>query len=271
MSESFITPTQGDYIQHHLRYLQLNLHNFTFSDGGFFTLNLDTLGMSILTGLVFFCLFRYAAKRMKSGVPGKLQNFVEMVVEYVAQLIKDSFHGRSKLIAPLSLTIFVWIWIMNFMDLIPVDILSVPLYHLGILSPTFRLVPTVDINLTFALSSTVFLLILFYNASCKGAKELSKEWLAAPFHVWLFPINILFHLIEEVVKPVSLALRLYGNMFAGELIFLLIAALPWWIQWTVGGVWALFHILVITIQAFVFMMLTVTYLGMAHGSESGHH
>ncbi|MFA6409036.1 MAG: F0F1 ATP synthase subunit A [Gammaproteobacteria bacterium] len=271
MSESFLTPTQGDYIQHHLHHLQLNLHNFTISDGGFYTLNLDTLIISILTGLVFFCLFRSAAKKMQSGVPNKLQNFVEMIVEYVAQLIKDSFHGRSKLIAPLSLTIFVWIWLMNFMDLLPVDILCVPLYHLGILDPTFRLVPTEDVNLTFALSLTVFFLILFYNANTKGAKELSHEWLAAPFNVWLFPINILFHLIEEITKPVSLALRLYGNMFAGELIFLLIAALPWWIQWTVGGLWSLFHVLVITIQAFIFMMLTITYLSMAHGSESGTH
>jgi len=264
-------PTEGEYIQHHMTYLQLNLHDLTLSNGGFLTLNLDTLLTSILIGSLFFSLFYFVAKKAQSGVPGKLQNFIEMVVEFVQQLVKDTFHGRSSLIAPLALTIFVWIWLMNFMDLLPVDILSLISNTFGFDDITFRLVPTEDVNLTFALSISVFILVIFYNFKVKGLKEFTKEIFFTPFNRWLLPLNLLFHCIEEIVKPISLSLRLFGNMFAGELIFLLIAALPWWIQWTAGGVWALFHILVITIQAFIFMMLTVIYLSMASNTESGHH
>lgn len=151
------------------------------------------------------------------------------------------------------------------MDLLPVDFLPRIAAACGL--PYFRAVPTADVNLTFALSLSVFILIIFYNCKIKGFRGLSKEILCSPFGPWLFPLNIVFRIIEECVKPLSLALRLFGNLFAGELIFILIALLPWWIQWTAGGIWAIFHILIITIQAFIFMMLTVIYISMAHESH----
>jgi F-type H+-transporting ATPase subunit a len=256
--------TSGEYVQSHLNYWQLNLHNFHFGNGGFWTLNLDTLAISIFTGLIFLLIFRSVAKKVTSGVPGKMQNVVEMVFDFVQGMVKDAFHGKSQLVAPLALTIFVWIWLMNFMDLIPVDLLPRILSLFGV--KDFRPVPTDDLNLTFGLSSAVFFLIIFYNIKIKGT-SLFGEILTKPFGVWLFPINIFFRVLEEVVKPVSLALRLYGNMFAGELIFVLIALLPWWIQWTLGGIWSIFHILIITLQAFIFMMLTIVYISMAHQSH----
>lgn len=256
--------TQSEYIQHHLTYLQLNLHNFRFGDGGFWTLNLDTLAVSITLGIVFLLLFRKAAKLAVSGVPGKLQNFVEMVFEFVQSMIKEAFHGRSELLAPLALTIFIWTFLMNFMDLLPVDLFPKFLTAFGIYD--IRSVPTDDLNVTFAMSISVFVLMIFYNIKVKGT-HLLKEILSWPFGWWLFPVNILFRLLEDIVKPVSLSLRLYGNMFAGELIFVLIALLPWWIQWTLGGMWSLFHVLIITIQAFIFMMLTIVYISMANQSH----
>lgn len=264
-------PSQGEYIQHHMRYLQLNLHNFTFSNGGFLTLNLDTLITSICLGVFFLTIFYCAIRKISNDVPGKLQNFVEMIVEFVQQIVKDTFHGRSALIAPLALTIFVWIWLMNFMDLLPVDLATLIGRIFGLSSVEFRSVPTEDVNLTFALSISVFGLIIFYNFNVKGTKFFTKEIFCSPFTPWVWPLNLLFHCIEEITKPISLSLRLFGNMFAGELIFLLIAGLPWWVQWTAGGVWALFHVLVITIQAFIFMMLTIIYLSMASETGEGHH
>ena len=150
---------------------------------------------------------------------------------------------------------------MNFMDLVPVDLFPKLLSYLGV--QDFRCVPTADAMITFGLSLPVFFLIIIYNLRAKGFKGLGKEILVSPFGAWLFPINIVFRLLEECVKPLSLSLRLFGNLFAGELIFILIALLPWWIQWTVGSAWAIFHILIITIQSFIFMMLTIVYLTMA--------
>jgi len=253
--------SQGDYIQHHLTHLQLNLHNFTFSDGGFWTLNIDTLSVSILMGALFLWMFRSVAKRATFRTPGKLQAFVEMVIEFVQQIVKDSFHGKSVFIAPLALTIFVWVFLMNAIDLLPVDLLSRIAQLFGF--DDFAPLATDDTNMTFALSISVFILVVFYNFKAKGVKLLTKEILCDPFGVWLFPANILFRVIDEVVKPLSLSLRLYGNMFAGELIFMLIAFFPWWAQWTAGSIWAIFHILIITLQAFIFMMLTIVYLSMA--------
>jgi F-type H+-transporting ATPase subunit a len=254
--------TSGEYVQHHLKPLAFNLNDMSYYHDGFWTLHLDTLFVSIVLGIFFLTVFRLVAVRAVSGVPGKLQNFVEMVFEFIGGLVKESYHGRSPLVAPLALTIFVWIFLMNFMDLIPVDLLPRIAHMLGF--EYFKAVPTADPNLTFALSLSVFLLILFYNFKVKGLKGLGKEVFTAPFGIWLFPINIAFRLLEEIVKPISLALRLFGNMFAGELIFILIALMPWWIQWTAGGVWAIFHILVITLQAFIFMMLTIVYISIAH-------
>lgn len=258
--------TQGDYIQHHLTHLQLNLHNFTLGDGGFWTLNLDTLGVSIVIGIMFLWIFRLVAKRATFATPNRLQAFIEIIVEFVQQLIKDSFHGRSVLIAPLALTIFIWIFLLNSIDLLPVDFLPRTLQIIGI--NNFCPLATDDTNMTFGLSISIFILLIFYSFKSKGIKLLTKEVFCEPFGIWLFPANILFRVIDEVVKPLSLSLRLYGNMFAGELIFMLIALFPWWAQWTVGSIWSIFHILIITLQAFIFMMLTIVYLSMAQ--ESAH-
>lgn len=257
---SIVALTAGEYIQHHLEYLQLNLHTWKLGNGGFWTLNLDTLGISILCGLLFLWLFRRVAKKATSGQPSPMQNVIEALVEFVQGMVSDMFHGRSTLIAPLALTIFVWVFLLNTMDLIPVDLASRLLGLFGVTK--FRVVATDDPNLTFALSFTVFLLVIFYNCKIKGV-HFGKEILCAPFGPWLFPVNILLRITEELVKPLSLSLRLFGNMFAGELIFFLIALLPWWIQWTVGGIWSVFHVLIIAIQAFIFMTLTVIYLSMA--------
>lgn len=261
---SLLRPTEGEYVQHHLDYLQLNLHTMKLGNGGFWTLNLDTLVISILIGIFFIAVFYWAARKATSGTPGRLQNFVEMIFEFVDSMIKEAFHGKSKLLAPMSLTIFVWIFLMNCMDLLPVDLVPKILALFGI--HAVRAVPTDDLNVTFAMSITVFLLIIFYNVKVKGL-HLIKEIFCSPFGVWLFPVNILFRFLEEIVKPVSLSLRLYGNLFAGELIFVLIALLPWWMQWTLGGIWSLFHLLIITIQAFIFMMLTIVYMSMAVSSH----
>ncbi len=267
MTTSFLHPaTSGEYIQHHLEHLQLNLHTFTWGNGGFWTLYLDTLFLTIIFGALFFGIFRFVVTRLTSERPGKLQNAIEMLVEFVQQLVKEVFHGDSSLVAPLALTIFIWIFSLNALDLIPVDLFSRILFCFGDIHH-FRMVPTDDTNFTFALSLSVFILIIFYNFKAKGFGGFAKEMLTVPFGIWLFPLNIIFRLIEELVKPISLALRLFGNMFAGELIFLLIATMPWWIQWTAGGIWSIFHILVITIQAFVFMMLTIIYLSMAQDSQ----
>lgn len=255
-------PTAGEYIQHHLHQLAFNADQMTLGHQGFWTFHLDTLGVSIFLGSTFLTFFWLAARKATAGVPGRLQNFVEILVEFVQGLVKESFHGKSQLLAPLALTIFVWVFLMNFMDLLPVDLLPRIAMAFGL--PYFRAVPTADVNMTFALSITVFLLIIFYNFKIKGPGGFAKETLTAPFGPWLFPLNVMFRLIEECVKPISLALRLFGNLFAGELIFILIALMPWWIQWTVGGVWAIFHILIIAIQAFIFMMLTIVYISMAH-------
>lgn len=258
--------TSTEYIEHHLNHSQYALTQNSSDESGFFNLNVDTFCVSLFMGLLFLIVFRWVAKRAVVGVPGKLQNFVEMIVEFIDSTVKESYHGKSGLVAPLALTIFVWVFLMNFLDLIPVDALPRIAAFFGF--NHFKSVPTADPNATFAMSLSVFALIIYYNIKIKGGLGLIKEMLTKPFGPWLFPINVAFRLLEEVVKPISLALRLFGNMFAGELIFILIAALlPWWIQWIPGSIWAIFHILIITIQAFIFMMLTVIYISMAHDSH----
>jgi F-type H+-transporting ATPase subunit a len=254
----------AQYIEHHLNHLTLDLRTFTLGGKGFWTLNLDTFVVSVASAFIIFGLLRYIAKRMTEGVPGKLQNFIEIIFEFVQRSVKDAYHGKSKLIAPLALTVFLWIFVMNVMDLLPVDLIPLTLELFGV--PYFKNVPTADPNMTFAMAITVFFLIIFYNITVKGWR-LGKEMLTMPFGIWLFPLNITFRIIEECVKPFALALRLFGNMFAGELIFILIAVLPWWAQWFPGGIWAIFHILIISIQAFIFMMLTIVYLSMAHDTH----
>lgn len=245
--------TTASYITHHLT----NLH----WGEGFFTINLDTLIISWILGIIFLCVFYTAARKATSGIPGGIQNVVEVFMEFVNQQVKDTYHGKSELVAPLALTVFVWIFLMNLMDLIPVDLLPrlagfVGVHHL-------KVVPTADPNLTLALSLSVFLLTIYYNFKVKGL-GLGKELLCSPFGPWFFPFNLLLRLVDELAKPVSLGLRLFGNLYAGELIFILIALLPWYVQWPLGWVWAVFHILIIVLQAFIFMMLTIVYISQAH-------
>jgi len=244
--------TSAAYIEHHL-------NNWQSSNGAF---NLDTLSVSIVLGVLFLSFFYFVARRAHSGVPSGVQNFVELCVESVDKMTKDIFHAKSDLIGPLALTIFAWVFLMSFMDLLPVDLLPCAVQPMGI--EHFRAVPTADLNQTFALSLSVFFLLFFYGIKMKGLRGFTKEILTHPFGPWLFPINIIFRIIEDFSKPFSLAFRLFGNLFAGELIFVLIAALlPWWFQWIPGGIWAIFHILIITLQAFIFMILTIIYLSMA--------
>jgi F-type H+-transporting ATPase subunit a len=262
MESNVITSSQ--YIQHHLEHLTLNLNNFTIGEGtGFWRLNLDTLIVSMLIGLTMMVTMRYVAIRM-SEQPGRLQSFVETVLEFVDNTVQEIFHHKNTFVASLGLTIFLWVFFMNAMDLLPVDGISRFLGLFGI--NNFKVVPTADPNATFAMSISVFALIIFFNIKSKK-QLLVKEMLTFPFGPYLFPLNFMFRIIEECVKPLSLELRLFGNMFAGELIFILIAVMPWWIQWAPGGVWAIFHILIITLQAFLFMMLTIIYLSMANESH----
>ena len=256
--------TSGQYIQHHLEHLSLNLKTMTLGEGGgFWTLNLDTLIVSVSIAILICASLGYVAARMRER-PGKFQNIVEMVIEFVNNAVHDIFHHKTTFIPALALTIFLWVFLMNAMDLLPVDLLPRFLGFFGV--PYFKSVPTADPNATFAMSISVFLLIIFFNLRAKKHRLL-KEMLTFPFGPYLFPVNFAFRIVEECVKPLSLALRLFGNMFAGELIFILIAIMPWWMQWPPGAIWAIFHILVITLQAFLFMMLTIIYLSMAHDAH----
>lgn len=229
---------------------------------GFWTLHLDTLFFSALLGAAFILFFKSAAEKATPGVPGLMQNFAEMMVEFVDTQVKDSFHGTSNLIAPLALTIFCWVFLMNCMDLLPVDLLPNVGAAMGI--EYLRAVPTTDLNLTFAMSISVFALIIFYSIKIKGVIGFGKELMFQPFGPWLLPFNLLLKVVEEIAKPISLGLRLFGNLYAGELIFILITLLPWYLQPLLSFPWAVFHILIITLQAFIFMVLTIVYLSMAH-------
>ena len=268
-----------EYIQHHLTNLKFDLASFQF-DGhasGFWVLNVDSLFFAIVLGALFLFLFRMAAKKATASEPSGLQNFVEMVVDFTDTQVRDIFHGQSRLVAPLALTIFVWVFLINFMDLIPVDALPAAAAEMGI--GYLRVVPSTDLNVTFGLSLSVFALAVFYSIEVKGGWGYAKEFLTHPFGWWLAPFNFLLKLVEELAKPVSLSLRLFGNLYAGELIFILIAlftldaglsllTVPMFaIQVVLGAAWAIFHILIITLQAFIFGMLTIVYMSMAHETE----
>jgi F-type H+-transporting ATPase subunit a len=248
--------TASEYIKHHLGHLTLG------DKDTFWAIHVDTMFFSILLGAVFLFIFYRAAKRATTGVPGGMQNLVEILVEFVDQQVKDSFHGRSKVIAPLALTLFVWIFLMNIVKLLPYDLFPYLAQLAGI--EYLRINPTSDVNATLGMSISVFILIIFYSIYIKGAGGFAKEMFLKPFGVWFLPFNFVLKVVEEIAKPVSLALRLFGNMYAGGLIFTLIALLPWWIQWTLGLSWSLFKMLIILLQAFIFMVLTVVYLSMAH-------
>ena len=270
----------GDYIQHHLQNLQVCKTEggewvWNQCAGNPMAINVDSMFWSVFLGLVFIVLFRGVARKTSAGKPGKFQALVEIIVEFVDGSVKDTFHGKSRLIAPLGLTIFVWVFLMNLMDLIPVDWIPLLAGAAGV--PYMKVVPTTDVNVTFGMSIAVFVLIIFYTIKSKGVlgfvRELTMHPIAPPTRgVGLIaaPVIIAFNVVLEVValiaKPVSLSLRLFGNMFAGELIFILIAMLGLW-QLPLHFLWAVFHILIITLQAFIFMMLTIVYLSLATESH----
>ena len=268
--------TSSDYISHHLQNLQVCKNEagewvWNQCAGNPMAINVDSMFWSLLLGLVFVALFHGVAKKTSAGKPSKFQAFVEIIVEFVDSSVKDTFHGTSRLIAPLALTIFVWVFLMNLMDLIPVDWIPMAASAAGI--PYMKVVPTTDVNVTFGMSIAVFFLIIFYTVLNKGivgfVAELTMHPIAPPtkgLGLIAAPFIIAFNFILESVallaKPVSLSLRLFGNMFAGELIFILIAILGIY-QLPLHFGWAVFHVLIVTLQAFIFMMLTIVYLSLA--------
>lgn len=243
---------------------------------GMMSINVDSMAWSLLLGLIFVGTFYWGAKKATAGVPRGVLSFIELMVEFVDKQVKEAFHADSKLIAPLALTIFCWIFLMNFMDLVPVDWLPLLAQKIGEhafgMDPHhvyFKVVPTTDPNITFAMAVGVFILIIFYSIKMKGVGGFIAELTLQPFsskNVWfqalLVPANLVLESVSLLAKPVSLALRLFGNLYAGELIFILIAMLGMW-QLPAHFVWAVFHILIIILQAFIFMMLTIVYLSMA--------
>ncbi|MDI5935067.1 F0F1 ATP synthase subunit A [Halomonas kalidii] len=266
-------PSPTEYIRHHLQNLTFGKHpdnGWSLANSaeeaqemGFWALHLDTMGWSIAMGALFIWLFRKAGKVATTGVPGTLQNLVEMVIEFVELTVRGAFHGRNPVIAPLALTLFVWIFLMNFLKLIPVDYVPELFLRLGV--DYMKMVPTTDPNATLGMALGVFLLIIYYSLKVKGAGGFAKELSLTPFNHWsLIPFNLVMELIGLLVKPLSLGLRLFGNMFAGEVIFILIALLPFWAIWVLDVPWAIFHILIITLQAFIFTVLSVVYLSQAH-------
>lgn len=285
MAEQAVTPSQ--YIQHHLTNWTFGKHadghwGFAHStveaaEMGFWAIHVDSMLWSVMLGTIFLLVFRSAAKSMTAETPGGFQNFIEWVVDFVNENVRGSFSAKNDLIAPLSLTIFVWVLLMNVMDLVPVDWLP---YLAGVVGQTifavdphhvyFKVVPTTDPNITFGMALAVFVLMLYYSVKIKGVSGFFGELALQPFGKWGLPANLLLEGISLISKPVSLALRLFGNLYAGEMIFILIALLySGGIIWgALGGIlqlgWAIFHILIILLQAFIFMVLTIVYLDMAH-------
>tara|TARA_A100001037_G_C15096333_1_gene611651 strand:- start:23 stop:862 length:840 start_codon:yes stop_codon:yes gene_type:complete len=271
--------TSAEYIQHHLTNLTYGLDsqgNWTFAHEAdypmsFWTVNVDSMAWSVITGLIFTVVFYLGARRATAGVPGALQNAVEMVIDFIDDTTRSVFNYTNPLVAPLALTIFVWVWLMNFMDLIPVDWLPglAAAAHIHYM----KVVPTTDPNITMAMAFSVFGLILYYSIKRKGLGGFFGELAFHPFPKFLMPVNLILEGVTLIAKPLSLGLRLFGNMYAGEMIFVLIAlmftggiflgAFGGILQWG----WAVFHVLIITLQAFIFSVLTIVYLTQAHDVE----
>ena len=267
--------TSSEYIQHHLQNLQFckvdDAWVWNECAGNPMAINVDSMFWSVVLGVVFIWTFGRAAKKASSREPSKFQAFVEIIVDFVDGSVKDTFHGKSRLIAPLGLTIFMWVFLMNLMDLVPVDWIPLASQLVGV--PYMKVVPTTDVNITFGMSIAVFILIIFYTIKNKGVLGFIGEMtlhpiapptkglglIAAPF---IIAFNLILETVALIAKPVSLSLRLFGNMFAGELIFILIALLGFW-QLPLHFGWAVFHVLIVTLQAFIFMMLTIVYLSLA--------
>jgi len=260
-----LTPSQ--YIQHHLTFLTKPV-----GDGGFWTLNVDSLSVAILLGEAGLGVDWWIVRGATPGVPGRRQAFLELLFEFIDDQVKGIFHhgDRNRFIAPLALTVFVWVVLMNAMDFLPADLVGLITHNVS--DHGFRYVPTADVNTTFALALSVWLLMIFFAISSKGLGGWIHELFCAPFgsNPLLWPANLLFNLVEYVSKPLSHSLRLFGNMYAGEILFLLL-----W-MWAATGLaglffgfwlglgWAIFHILIVLLQAYIFMMLTVVYISMAH-------
>ena len=275
--------TSSAYIKHHLQ----NLTYGKFPDGhwgfaenaieakemGFMAFHVDTLGFSFVLGAIFLFLFANAAKRASIDAPSGFQNFIESIIDFIDDNVRGSFKGQNRMVAPLALTTFIWIVLMNTMDLVPVDWLPVLAQKIGGLFGAdphhvfLKVVPTTDPNMTFGMSIGIFLLILFYSVKEKGLGGFVGELTLHPFGKWMLPANLFLEGVNLLAKPVSLALRLFGNMYAGEMIFILIALLPFWIQWSLSLPWAIFHILIVLLQAFIFMTLVIVYMDMAHQKE----
>ena len=273
--------TSTEYIQHHLQNLALGFHpenGFGFARSaaeakamGFWAIHVDTMLWSVGLGALFLWAFHKVARTATSDVPTPFQNFIELVIEFIDDNVRGTFTGKNDLVAPIALTLFVWILLMNTMDLVPVDWIPWLAHLIGV--PYMKVVPTTDPNVTFGMSLSVFVLTIYYSIKVKGAGGFFGELAFQPFPKFLFPINLVLEGISLISKPVSLSLRLFGNLYAGEMIFILIALLYsggfWWglmggaLQWG----WAVFHLLIVTLQAFIFMILTIVYLDMAHS----HH
>jgi len=260
-----LTPSQ--YIQHHLTFLTKPV-----GDGGFWSVNLDSVLTSILLGVVGLGLIWLVVRSATPGVPSRRQAFIELLFEFIDDQVKGIFHhgDRNRFVAPLALTVFVWVVLMNAMDFLPADLVGLVTHNVS--DHGFRYVPTADVNTTFALALSVWLLMIFFSISAKGLGGWIHELFCAPFgsNPLLWPANLLFNLVEYISKPLSHSLRLFGNMYAGEILFLLL----WmWAATGLAGVffgfwlglgWAIFHILIVLLQAYIFMMLTVVYIAMAH-------
>ncbi len=281
------TLTSSEYIKHHLQNLTWGkldgswsfAHNAAEAKAmGFMAIHVDTMFWSTVLGLAFLYFFRKVAKNAHSGTPGGLQNFVEMIVEFVDTSVRGSFTAKNDLVAPLALTVFVWIFLMNMMDLIPVDWSPGLSKAIGI--EHMRVVPSADPNATFGMALSVFFLMLFYSIKNKGVGGFTGELTLQPFEsknmlvqALFIPVNFLLEFVSLIAKPVSLSLRLFGNMYAGEMIFILIALMfgGSLAMGVFGGVlqlgWAIFHILIVTLQAFIFMTLTIVYMDMAHSEH----
>jgi len=292
------TLTSAEYIKHHLQnltYGRLPDGSWGFAHSaeqakemGFWAFHVDSIAMSMVLGALFLFLFRAAARRATAGVPGGLQNFVEWIVEFIDGAVKGSFTGKNAMVAPLALTVFFWIFLMNFMDLLAIDHgpklaqwVGVSLFHMDPHHVYFKLVPSTDPNITFAMALSVFVLVIFYSIKVKGIGGFLGELTMQPFQaksvvmkILFLPVNLFLETVNLISKPISLALRLFGNMYAGEMIFILIAVMfgAGWLLGSFAGLlqigWAIFHILIITLQAFIFMTLTIVYLDMAHAE---HH
>jgi len=281
--------TSAEYITHHLQnltYGRLPDGTWGFAETaeqakqmGFWSFNVDSLGMSVFLGVLFLFFFRLAARRATTGVPGGLQNFVEWIVEFIDSSVRGSFTGRNPLVAPLALTIFIWVFLMNFMDLFAIDHGPEVAKAAGL--HFFKIVPSTDPNITFGMALSVFVLVIFYSIKMKGIGGFLGELTMQPFQaksvpmkIVFLPINLFLESVNLISKPISLSLRLFGNMYAGEMIFILIAVMygAGLLLGSFAGLlqlgWAIFHILIITLQAFIFMTLTIVYLDMAHAE---HH